>query len=95
MVLLTLNAVGFHPCLAVFAFSEEDGGDVADAYSVASAFFFSGDDDEFVALAEGVGDVAAGHGEHALQVELGHGVDAVLDTLTGEFGEGFIDGDER
>lgn len=29
-----------------------------------------------------------------MQVEFAHGLDAVLDALAGEFGEGFVDGDE-
>ena len=67
------------PLLAFGGVAEEDYGDVADADSAADPFFFARDDDEFIALAEGVGDVAAGHGEHALEAELGHGLDANLE----------------
>ncbi len=77
-----------------FRIAGEADGKVADFGAAADATFLLGNDDEPIAVLEGVGDVSGAHGEDALEIEGLEGGDAVLDAFTGEFGEGFVDGDQ-
>lgn len=83
-----------HPFAAFVGIAQDGDGDVADMELVAAAFLMAGDDDQFVAEAEGGGDIAGAHGEDALEIKGFDGFDAVLDAAGVHFGECFVDGNE-
>ena len=80
------------PLPTLLRVAQDADRDVANQGAGAVAFLVFGHDNQWVALAEGEGDVTGGHREHALQIQLLERVDAVLDAFGREFRERLVDG---